>query len=57
MPSRPLEPEDKALFDALMKAAVETAQQMQKVVPLAQKYPVEMSGVISEALQDVMKKK
>ena len=57
LPSRPMGPEDKALFDALIKAGVEVGGQMQKLIPLAQKYPVEMSGVISEALQDLQKKK
>jgi eukaryotic-like serine/threonine-protein kinase len=57
LPTRPLEAEDKALFDALMNAAVETAQQMEKLGPLAQKYPAEMHGVLSEALQDIVKKK
>jgi hypothetical protein len=57
LPDRQIGPEEKALFKATVKGEAEATQQMIKLVPLAQKYPMEMSEIISDALQEEPKKK
>jgi serine/threonine protein kinase len=56
LPTRQEDPEDKAFMDATIKAAMGAALKMQELIPLAQKYPNEMMGILSEALQDEKKK-
>jgi tRNA A-37 threonylcarbamoyl transferase component Bud32 len=48
LPPRPVGPEDQAVINA----AGDAAQKMQRLIPLAQKYPNEMMGVLSEAMRD-----
>jgi eukaryotic-like serine/threonine-protein kinase len=57
LPARPLDPEDEAFVDAITKAAMDAAPKMQELILLAQKYPVELRGLFSEALRDETQKK
>ena len=56
LPPQQVGPEDEAFFKAAAEAGLDAAQRMQKFVDLARKYPAEMLGVISEALEDEPKK-
>lgn len=57
LPARPLDPEDEAFVDAITKASMDVAPKMQELILLAQKYPVELRGLFSEALRDETRKK
>jgi serine/threonine protein kinase len=54
LPKRSIGAEEKAFLDAVVKESVETSQKMFKMVDLAQKYPKEMLGMLSE-LNSLMK--
>jgi hypothetical protein len=57
LPSRPMEPEDKALFEALPKAMQDVTQQWQRITSLTHKYPREMMDIALEVMQDEPKDK
>jgi hypothetical protein len=57
LPDRQIGPEEEALFKATVKGEAEATQQMIKLVPLMQKYPNEMSELLSDELENVPKKK
>jgi hypothetical protein len=57
LPPRQVGPEDEAVFKTMFKSEADTAQVMAKLVPLAQKYPAEISAILDEAMQDEPKKK
>ena len=48
LPKRSIGPEEKAFLDDVVKVSSDTAQKMFKMVDLAQKYPKEMMGMLSE---------
>ncbi len=57
LPAREAGPEEMALFEGAMKEVWHTNQQLQKLIPLARKYPMAMSEIFSDAFQDEPKKK